>query len=192
MATIAGGPPTGAWMAPPPNQPSMNSVPPVDTTGMTGVNTTQPPASSLIGRQPLFVGGWAAEFGALGTGIEGIDVYLDGLPEQGGTFLGSATYGLPRPDVAEAYGNPEWMNSGFAFAWTPQNLAVGDHTITVLARSMTGMAQMQTVAAVNCLCEQSPWASPTTPEVIENQPGIGQLEDTGGPNLYFDRDQTGD
>src|SRR5262249_23410640 len=46
----------------------------------------------------LNVSGWAADPRASsGTGVDKVEVYLDGEAGSGGTFLGPATYGLSRP-----------------------------------------------------------------------------------------------
>src|SRR5262249_16900914 len=64
------------------------------------------------------------------------DVHVyDGLAGQGGTFLGQATVGLPRPDVARALENPFWTNSGFALSLQGGALAAGPHTLTVYAHT---------------------------------------------------------
>jgi hypothetical protein len=160
-------------------------MPPINPIGMPII---APGMSTAAGEQPLLVRGWAAELGAPGTGIAGIDVYLDGAPEQGGVLLGTATYGLPRPDVAAAFGNPDWANSGFVFTWTPRNLAAGEHTVTVLARATSGLSHMQSVSAAHCLCTPAPFASPTRPEAAATLPSLGQLADTD-EDLLIDQNQ---
>jgi hypothetical protein len=94
---------------------------------------TPPPGSNVAG--PVVVRGWAADPAAFsGTGVDRVDVYLDGEQGAGGTLVGTATYGLPRPDVARNLGSPRFAPSGFAL---PVNLPPGPHTLHVYARSST-------------------------------------------------------
>lgn len=79
----------------------------------------------------LEVRGWAADPGAPGgTGVDRVDVYLDGERDAGGTRLGQATYGLQRPDVAAHLRSPQFLLSGFALRTT---VAPGPHTLYVYA-----------------------------------------------------------
>jgi hypothetical protein len=48
-------------------------------------------------------------------------------------FLGAATYGVSRPDVAAAFGS-RFLNSGYTLNVTT-NLAPGTYTLVVFARS---------------------------------------------------------
>lgn len=89
--------------------------------------------------------GWAADMAGPGTGIAEVHIYLDGQAGQGGTALGAANYGAPRPDVAAAYGRSDWANVGFEFSWSVSGLSPGTHTIYVYARSTTSGWQYQTV-----------------------------------------------
>jgi hypothetical protein len=115
-------------------------IPAPEQASAAGMSTTAP-------QQMLFVTGWAAMPDTAGTGISSVDVYLGGTPSQGGTLLGTATYGLPRPDVAEAFGNPEWTNSGFTFTWTPQNMSSSTQTLAIVAHSSMGDTVEQIVEA---------------------------------------------
>ncbi len=61
--------------------------------------------------------GWAVDLHALGgTGVRQIVAYLDG-PSASGRLLGWARYGLPRPDVAQAFNAPALAPSGFELSW---------------------------------------------------------------------------
>jgi hypothetical protein len=170
------------------NMPPANMPPPsIDQPVGSGTNVTVPPGSQPLGIQPVTVSGWAVAPIESGTGISAVDVFMDGLPEQGGTFIGTATYGLPRPDVASAFNRPDWTDSGYALTWTPRNLAAGNHTFTVVAYSTSGERAEQTVTAMNCLCAQPSSASITAPQTIAIEPGVGAIEDVGGPDLVIDR-----
>jgi hypothetical protein len=81
----------------------------------------------------LEVRGWAADPSARGgTGVDRVEVYVDGERNAGGTLLGQATYGLQRPDVAANLGSQQFLLSGFALQAT---VSPGPHTIYVYARS---------------------------------------------------------
>jgi hypothetical protein len=79
----------------------------------------------------LEVRGWAADPNARGgTGVDLVEVYLDGERDAGGTRLGQATYGLRRPDVAANLGSQQFLLSGFALQTT---VTAGPHTVYVYA-----------------------------------------------------------
>jgi hypothetical protein len=70
---------------------------------------------------------------AVGTAIGGVQVFVDG------TAVGSATYGLSRPDVCYVYpGRPGCPNVGFSFALNTATLTPGSHTIVVTATDSDG------------------------------------------------------
>ena len=84
----------------------------------------------------LLVSGWAADPGSSsGTGIETVEIYLDGEREAGGTLLGRATYGLQRADVAANLGSTRFALTGFALQTT---VTPGPHTVYVYARTTSG------------------------------------------------------
>ena len=60
------------------------------------------------------VSGWSADFDFTDTtGIDRIEIYLNG-PRDFGEFLGEADYGIKRQDVADAFGNANYANSGYS------------------------------------------------------------------------------
>jgi Bacterial Ig domain len=73
--------------------------------------------------------GWAVDnAAAVGTPISSVQVKVDG------TVVGTATYGLGRPDVCAAYpGRPRCPNVGYSYSLNTSTLSVGSHTITVTA-----------------------------------------------------------
>jgi hypothetical protein len=80
------------------------------------------------------VSGWAVDLGASsGTGVNLVHVWAS---QTGGNhvFLGSATVGLSRPDVAAALGDTDLEACGFALD-VSASLAPGVYTVTVYARS---------------------------------------------------------
>jgi hypothetical protein len=83
--------------------------------------------------QPLMLGGWAADRDAqAGTGVSGVHVWA--YPVAGGPpiFLGPATYGGIRPDVAAVHGD-RFRESGFGLVL--QGLAPGTYDLAVYAWS---------------------------------------------------------
>jgi hypothetical protein len=74
----------------------------------------------------FLIAGWAVDLGSsAGTGVDMIHVWA--FPVGGGTpiFLGAGRYGIPRPDVATAFGNPRYTNSGFSLQVTEGMLPKG-------------------------------------------------------------------
>jgi sugar lactone lactonase YvrE len=74
----------------------------------------------------LLVGGWAAD-PQDGAPVRQVQILIDG------TVVGNATLGLPRHDVAAAYNNPAYLNSGWTFGYAALGLSLGTHTVTVIA-----------------------------------------------------------
>ena len=89
--------------------------------------------ASVTAGTTLTIGGWALNTAApTGTGVDAIHVYA--IPSSGpAVFLGFATYGQPRPDVAAIFGAP-FTNSGFTLL-AGSALPVGDYTIVVFAHN---------------------------------------------------------
>jgi hypothetical protein len=127
---------------------SSPSVVPVTVGSSMEVNIDSPVSGQVLGAGTrVVIGGWAADPASTsGTGIDMVNVYADGLADQGGTLLGPATVGKPRPDVAAAKGKPQWTNSGYDLSWNATTLANGPHTLYVYAHSATtGLWSYRTV-----------------------------------------------
>lgn len=91
------------------------------------------PAPSATVTQPFNITGWAMESTATsGTGVDAVHVYAYPNPGSGAAavFLGAATYGYPRGDVAAAYG-PQFQNSGYQLA--VRGLSPGLYRLVVYA-----------------------------------------------------------
>jgi hypothetical protein len=84
--------------------------------------------------QPFLIGGWAADLSAgRGTGISSLHLWA--YPLQGGApiFLGAASYGSARPDVAAVHGD-EFRESGFGLIVS--GLVHGNYDIAVFPWSI--------------------------------------------------------
>ncbi len=85
------------------------------------------------------VSGWSVDFSSQNTtGIDKIEVYLNG-PRGFGKFLGEADYGIERQDVANAFGNANYTNSGYSLYFDGSNLEEGsENTIYIYSFSNSG------------------------------------------------------
>jgi streptogramin lyase len=97
------------------------------------VNIDSPAASATVSGV-VTVAGWAIDnTTAVGTAISSVQVKVDG------TAVGTATYGISRPDVCAAYpGRPGCPNVGFTFQLNTASLSAGSHTVTVVATDSDG------------------------------------------------------
>lgn len=130
------------------------SLPAAPMFAQTGSSTAQitvdVPASGaqVANGSRVLIGGWAVDSAGPGTGVDQVQVYLDG-ERATGTLLGTATSGGNRPDVAQALGNPAFDKSGFDFFWTPTNVRNGNHTLYIYAHSITSNAWSYKTVTVN-------------------------------------------
>ena len=120
----------------------------------------------------LYIAGWAADPASPGgTGVDRVEVYLDG--ERGsGTLLGRATYGLQRPDVAANLGGSRFLLSGFAMT---ASVSPGPHTVYVYAHPSDqpadqGWAAPKTAAVMIGGALAGPGAPP--PGIIAEGPAV--------------------
>ena len=94
------------------------------------------PGNGALVQQPFTLAGWAADAGSLnGTGIDAVHVYA--YPNGGrGTpfFLGAASLGTRRPDVAAFLGNPRFEPTGFTH--TVANLLPGPYLLVAFGHSV--------------------------------------------------------
>ncbi len=88
---------------------------------------------SVVGS--VSVGGWVADAGAFSSpGITDVHVAVNG------TFVGAATYGGSRPDVAAALSDSRFTNTGFAFSFDIASFSPGPTTIQVgFRRALDGV-----------------------------------------------------
>jgi hypothetical protein len=88
------------------------------------------PTAGQIVSGTINVGGWAVDLGEWsGPGVDQVHIY------NGSTFLGAASYGFNRSDVASAFGDARFANSGFGFSLDTRALPDGATTLRVAARS---------------------------------------------------------
>jgi hypothetical protein len=87
------------------------------------------PAPGTVVSGTVTVSGWALDnISAIGTAINNVLVKVDG------TTVGTANYGVSRPDVCSAYsGRPGCPNVGFTYALNTTTLSPGSHLLTVTA-----------------------------------------------------------
>ncbi len=92
------------------------------------------------------IDGWAIDSKASqNTGINKIEIYLDG-PRNFGKSLGEVQYGIERSDVANAFGNPNYTNSGYRLNFDARNLEPGSsHRIYIYAYADDGTIQFATI-----------------------------------------------
>jgi hypothetical protein len=108
------------------------------------VTVLDAPGKGSTVQRPFPVTGWAIHQAAAGgTGVDAVHVYAypsnsSGVPTGAKpVFLGAASYGAPRPDVAAVYGK-QFTSSGYAVNIT--DLGGGFYHLVVYARStVTGM-----------------------------------------------------
>jgi uncharacterized repeat protein (TIGR02543 family) len=70
--------------------------------------------------------GWAAD-AEMGAPVLSVKMYVDG------SYVGDATLGSSRSDVASAFGRSDYTNSGWSFSYNTSGSAVGAHTINAVA-----------------------------------------------------------
>jgi len=139
--------------------------------------------ANVANGQRIVVGGWAVA--AVG-GLSSVDIFMDGASS--GLPLGSARLGINRQDVASRFSQPGWAGSGYTFDWVPQNLASGQHTLTIVARFTNGETASQIVPVNACGCGLQ--GSVTNPIVTSLGP-LGWELDTGGPGVWMERPDMG-
>jgi hypothetical protein len=98
-----------------------------------GVMSLDTPANGAITPQPFVAAGWAIDLASTsGPGIDAVHVWA--VPVGGGaaTFLGVASYGAARPDVAAIFG-AQFLNSGFGIVVA--GLPPGAYSLQVFVHS---------------------------------------------------------
>ncbi len=128
------------------------------------------PTAGASLKTPFTVTGWAIDESVpTGTGVNLIHVYT--TPAGGSpVFLGEASYGQPRPDIAVQYNHSRFTNSGFNFT---AHVPPGASVLTVYARNTaTGVFNQAQAVAVTVApaVPQMALETPATPGVTLAQP----------------------
>jgi hypothetical protein len=82
----------------------------------------------------LMVAGWVVQDN--GTPVNKVAIQIDG------NTVGNATLGLPRADVAAAFKNPAYLNSGWSLSYPASSVTVGTHTVTATAYDSLNQAEL--------------------------------------------------
>ncbi len=100
---------------------------------------TDTPANEAAVTEPLVVAGWALESDpeVSGTAVDLVHVYArlltSGGPSETAIFLGAADIGIPRSDIAAAFGS-QYLNAGWQFS--VRSLPSGFYNIEVYMHSI--------------------------------------------------------
>jgi hypothetical protein len=97
----------------------------------------------------LAVAGWAADYNDNGP-VQSVQILVDGIP------AGAATLGRIRQDVATAYGNPAWANTGWSLTLSAAGLSLGSHTITAVATDLENLSTTFTAQPITVVDSSSP------------------------------------
>jgi hypothetical protein len=114
-----------------------------------GILSVDAPGAGASMPQSFLVGGWALDRTAVtGTGISAVHVYA--VPAAGSpVFLGVASYGAARPDIAALFG-AQFTNSGYGLA--ASGLTPGSYTLQVFAqRTATGAFDLIQARAITII-----------------------------------------
>jgi len=96
----------------------------------------------VIRGNTLYVQGWAAD-NVSGAPVLNVTVFIDGFG------VGSATLGVSRPDVAQAFGSVNFLNSGWTFQLSTSILSVGSHVVSASASGPSGTVLLTGSKSVN-------------------------------------------
>jgi len=92
-------------------------------------SNTSPSTPDANGTIP--VSGWAIDATSTGgSGVDEVDLYLDGQAGQGGVMVGSTTVHGPRTDVGNVYGS-QFNNCGYSIQANMNGVAPGTHILYV-------------------------------------------------------------
>lgn len=107
------------------HNPNPDPLPTVDIS--TPLVTLDTPVSNQQLSGTFRMAGWAFDE----TAVARVDVYIDR------TLVGTATYGIPRPDVAQDWPNAP-ANVGFTFSLNTALFSNGNHTVQIRATDTNG------------------------------------------------------
>ncbi len=117
----------------------------VEVDGPTTIVTIEEPPQGASIVAPVRLQGWAADPRAtIGSGVDKVELYLDGEVTTRGVPLGEITYGDLRTDVGAALGGSDeaargrFSRTGFSYTWNPAGVAPGTHYLTFYATGPDG------------------------------------------------------
>lgn len=166
QAVVTGGTPT----------PTPTPIPPAAVPNPK-MNIDLPSANGTVAASNFTVAGWALDQGATsGAGVDIVQVWAFPLNGSASQFVGTATYGYARPDVAAYAGSGNFTNSGFALG---ASLPAGTYDLYVFAHSTVSMTfnnvRIVRITAVT---------PPSTPRMWVDTPStnatVGQTFTVGG------------
>jgi sugar lactone lactonase YvrE len=112
--------------------------------------------SSTVGQSDsVAIRGWAADL-IDGAPLSNVKVYVDG------NLAGTPTLGVARPDVAAAYSNAAYLDSGYTLTNSVAALSLGSHAVTVIAIDLGGRSTTFGPLAFTIAATAGP-APPTPP-----------------------------
>jgi hypothetical protein len=118
---------------PPTTPPSGPPTTPPPVTPNPRMNVDLPANGDRVPSNGFPIAGWAIDVAStIGPGVDAIHVWARPVSGAAGVFVGEATYGTSRPDLAAAFGQAYFTNSGFALTAT---LPPGTYDLDIYARS---------------------------------------------------------
>lgn len=132
------------------------------------------------------VSGWALDTTAReGTGVDRVLLFLDG-PPGAGQYLGAATYGANRPDVADAFGSPRYAPSGWQFVWDVNGVGGGRHTLYLYAHSSVSNTWTSLTRIVNVNAPARAPGTATAPDRDGAGPSPQAIAPPGDIRMFVD------
>jgi hypothetical protein len=98
----------------------------------------------------LYASGWAAD-PLDGSPMSNVKLYIDGAPA-----AVTPTLNIARPDVATATGIASYGNSGYTFVYNANQIAIGSHTVTVVAVNSHGISSTFGPHSINVIAGNRP------------------------------------
>jgi TolB protein len=85
------------------------------------------------------ISGWSVDTGQQNSpGVDRVEIYLNG-PKGFGKSLGEVNYGIERQDIANTFGNANYLNSGYSLYFDGGSLEAGsDNTLYIYSFSISG------------------------------------------------------
>lgn len=101
------------------------------------VSVIEPEVNATVSGTGKTIRGWAIDRNASsGTGIDRVEVWLDGERNQPGVVkLGEVQYGQRASHISDVTTEARYQDSGFSLVWNPDQFRRGEHTLYVYARS---------------------------------------------------------